>query len=97
MTDTSVYAPRASHSHPRPPTSPGGSPRPKGRSGPGSYQITAFALGPSMCEILHAPFNCEVSTSPGPLGLPKLSRRWPSKTHALGACLPSSGPPGWGA
>lgn len=39
MPDTSVHV----HSHP---DSPGDSPRPAGRSGPGSCQITAFALVP---------------------------------------------------
>ena len=37
--------PQGSHSRP-PPPHPEDSPRPAGRSGPGSYQISAFALGP---------------------------------------------------
>ena len=49
-----------------PPASPGDPPRPAGRSGPGSYQITVFALGPSVCEILCALFKTEVSISPNP-------------------------------
>ena len=56
-----------------PPASLGGSPRPAGRSGPGSCQITAFALGPGVCEILCEPFKSKVSISPNPLGLLKLS------------------------
>ena len=56
-----------------PPTSSGDSRRPAIRSGPGSCQITAFALGPSTCEILCAPFINEVSISPSPLGLLLLS------------------------
>ena len=56
-----------------PPASLGDSPRPAGRSGPGSCQITAFALGPGVCEILCEPFKSKVSISPNPLGLLKLS------------------------
>ena len=56
-----------------PPTSPGDSSRPAGRSGPGSYQITAFALGPRVHEILCAPFKSEVSYFPSPVGLLQLS------------------------
>lgn len=44
-------------------TSPGGFPRPVGRSGPGSYESHCFALG--MCQILHVPCKSEVSISPG--------------------------------
>ena len=51
------------------PTSPGDSPRPAGRSGPGAYQITAFALGLGACEILCASFKCEVSISLSLAGL----------------------------
>ena len=51
----------------------GDSPRLAGRSGPGSYQMTAFALGPRACEILCVPFKSEVSIFPSPVGLPKLS------------------------
>ena len=56
-----------------PPTSPGDSPRPAGRSGPVSYRIIAFALGPIVREILCMPFKSEVSISCSPLGLLKLS------------------------
>ena len=40
------------------------------RSGLGSYQIFAFALGPSKHEILCASFRIEVDISPSPVGLP---------------------------
>ena len=58
-----------SHSLAPPPTSPKDSPRPAGRSGPGTYQITAFALGRRACEILCAPFKSEVLISPNLVGL----------------------------
>lgn len=45
------------------PHSPRDPPEPAGRSGPVFYQITAFALGPGMCEILCTPFKGEVSIS----------------------------------
>ena len=51
----------------------GNSPTPVGRSGPGSYQITAFSLGSRTCQILCAPFKSQVSVSPSPLSLRKLS------------------------
>lgn len=38
----------------------------------GSYQITAFSLGPSARKILYVPFKNEVSISPSPEGLNKL-------------------------
>ena len=47
--------------------SPGGSLGPAGRSDPGSFQITASALGPGACEILCAPFTSGVSISHSPL------------------------------
>lgn len=50
----------------------GDSPRSASRSSPGFYQITAFVLGPEACELLSVPFNGEFSTSPSPMGLPKL-------------------------
>ena len=49
-TATCVHIPRGSYSHP--PASPGDPPRPAGKSGPGSYEVTAFALGPSVRETL---------------------------------------------
>ena len=50
-------------SRPRP-ASPGDSPRPAGRSGPGSCQITAFAPGSGGCESLCAPFESKVFLDP---------------------------------
>ena len=47
--------------------------RSEGRSEPGSFQITASALGPSLCEILCAPFESRVSISYSPLALRKVS------------------------
>ena len=54
-----------------PPVSPGDSPRSACRSDPSSCQITAFALGPGVCDILCVPFKSEVSVSPSLLGLLK--------------------------
>ena len=70
MAATSVCVPRMSHSCPPPLQD---SPRPAGRSDPGSYQITAFALGPSACWILCVPFKSEVSISPSPVELLQLN------------------------
>ena len=39
------------------PTSPRDCPRPASGSGPGSYEVTAFALGPGAREILYNPFK----------------------------------------
>ena len=44
-----------------------------GRSGLGSYRVTACMLGPGAHEILCAPFKSEVSLSPSPWGPLKLS------------------------
>ena len=51
------------------PASPGDPPRPADRSGWGSYEITAFALGPGVCQILCVLFKSEVSISPNPVKL----------------------------
>ena len=48
-------------------------PRPVGRSGPGSYESHCFALGSGVCQILHVPSKSEVSLSPGPVVILKLS------------------------
>ena len=55
-----------SEPHP-PPTSPGDPPRPPGRSGLGSYEVTVFALGPSVHETLCASSKSGVSVSPSPV------------------------------
>ena len=65
-----------------PPASLGGSPRSAGGSDAGSFQITASAPDPGVCEILHAQ----------PSGSPVCMSHWPSKPDILGACLPSEGP-----
>ena len=45
-----------------PPASLGDSPRPAGRSGLDSYQVKAFALGSTVCEILCEPFILSCGT-----------------------------------
>ena len=72
------------HPHPNPPRD---SPRLIGRSGPGIYQITAFALGPSACESLCAPFKRNLYF-PKSCRSPVIKPHWCSKLNALGACLP---------
>ena len=47
--------------------SPGDSLGSAGRSDPGSFQITASALGPGACEILCTPFTSGLSISHSPL------------------------------
>ena len=69
-----MYAINAQDSEPQLPlTSLGDSPRPAGRCGPDSYQITAFVLGPGTCEILNVPFKGEASIPPCPVRLLQLS------------------------
>ena len=47
--------------HPPPPPTPQEDPpRPAGRSGPGSYEISTFAFGFGVHEILCAPFKSEI-------------------------------------
>ena len=46
------------------PASTGDAPREAGGSGSSSYQISAFALGPDVCEILCVPFKSDGSISP---------------------------------
>ena len=62
---TSVLVPTVSHSHT--PASPGDPPRPAGRSGPGSYEVTAFSLGPCEHKTLCAPSKSGVSLSLSPV------------------------------
>ena len=58
------------HSEPHLPSTFTGDPlRPAGRSGPGSYEVTAFALGPGAHETLCAPSQSGVSVSPSPVEL----------------------------
>ena len=56
-----------------PPVSPGASPTSAGGSDPGSFQITASALGPGVCEILCSHFKSGVSLSHSLLALLKVS------------------------
>ena len=69
-------------------------PRPACRSGPGSYEVTAFALGPGTHETL-----C-VSSKSG-LSFPQfcwalaIKPHWPSKLNTLGALPPDARPLGW--
>ena len=57
------------HSEPQPPpcTSPGDPPRPAGRSGPGSYEVTAFSLGLDVHKTFCPPSKSGVSVSPSPV------------------------------
>ena len=64
MFATSFYVQIENQSHP--PTFPGDPPRPAVRSGPGSYEVTAFSLGPAAHEALCAPSKSGVSTFPSP-------------------------------
>lgn len=52
-------------------SSPGDSLGSAGRSDPGSFQITASALGPGACEILCTPFTSGLSISHSPLADPQ--------------------------
>ena len=62
------------HGEPQlPPASPGDTSWPAGRSGPGSWEVTAFALGSGACEILCALFKCGLSVSPSPVEVLQLS------------------------
>ena len=45
------------------PVSPGDPARPTGRSGPGSYEVAAFALGPGVHKTLCAPSKSGFSVS----------------------------------
>ena len=56
-----------------PPASPGDSPGSACGSDPGSFQMTASALGLGACEILCVPFKSGVSVSHSLLALPEVS------------------------
>ena len=81
MAAASVCVPRVSCSCPLPLL--GDCPRPAGRSSSASYQITAFTLSPSACEILCTPFTSEMSLSLS-FGTPEIKPCWPSKLNAVG-------------
>lgn len=98
ITATTLCTPWVSHSHPQ--TSPGASPRSAGRSGLGSYQIFAFALGPSKHEILCASFKIEVCF-PQSCRASIIKPHWPSKPNATGLVFqcqtPRLGSLAWGS
>lgn len=73
------------------PASPGNGPKPAGWSGPGSYQIAAFALGPSVLKTLCVPFRSKVSISSSPTGLLTVCPARSSKPDVQGTHLPSAG------
>ena len=75
-----------------PPHLQGDPPSSTGRSGLGSYRVTAFTLGPGAQEILCVPFKSEVSLSPSPWGTSEIKSYWPSKPNALEAHLPVQAP-----
>lgn len=58
--------------------------RSTGWSDPGSYQMTASAWGPGMCEILCAAFNIEVSIPPPFSGTPRSKCSQISEPNDLG-------------
>ena len=66
-------------------------PRPAGMTGPGSCQVTCFALGACVHKILCAPIKTEVSIFPSPVGLLLLG---PAGWHLPGARpqVPESNP-----
>lgn len=57
MSTSSFYDPSMSHSTPLPQGSPADLPRSAARSDPGSYEVTAFVLGSSACNILCVPLK----------------------------------------
>ena len=73
------------------PASPGDWSKPAGWSGPGSYQIAAFALGPSVLKTLCVPFRSKVSISSSPIGLLTACPAPSSKPDVQGTHLPSAG------
>lgn len=78
--------------------SPEDSSRIASRSDPGSYCITPPALDPRAFEnFCVCPLKSDISISPNPLGLLKLSNHWPSKINSLGAHFLSVGPPRLGS
>lgn len=76
--------------------SPRDSPGSPGRSDPGSYPLTASALGSGVQENLCTPFKNEVSIPPA-LSFFQKQAAWASKQNALEALLPGPGPLGWKA
>ena len=79
-----------------PPASPGDPPRPAGRSGLHSCEVTAFALGPSVHETVCALQEWSFCF-PQSCGAPAFKPCWPSKAKYSGAPPSDAGPSGWGA
>ena len=78
-------------------TSPGDHPRPAGKSGPGSYVIIAFCLGPTVHEILCAPSRGGVSLSPSPVEFLQSSPAGLQSQILWGLILLIPDPIDWGA
>ena len=78
-----------------PPSSPGDPPRPAGMSVPGSVKLLLLLLVPLSVRFLYT-FNSEICF-PQSCGAPEIKPHWSSKPNALGAPLPSTRSPGWGA
>ena len=76
-----------------PPASPGGPPRPAGRSCPGSYEVTTFALGPGAHETLCVPSKSGVSLSPCPVELLQSSPAGLQSQMLWGLLCPLAEPP----
>ena len=93
MSTTGVYVPRVSHSHP---SSSGDPLRLAGRSAPGFYKITSFALGPSAHEILCEPFKSEIFISPNPVELLQSSPTGLQSQMLWGLLFAVPDPPGGG-
>ena len=81
------------HSGPQPPpASLRDSPRPAGRSAPGSYEVTAFSLGPSVHETLCAPSKSGVFVFPSPMEFLPSSPAGLQSQMLWGLLLPMSDP-----
>ena len=76
------------------PTFPGDSQTPAGRSGPGSYQIPAFGLGPGVCGLLCVSFESGVYF---PWGCGGVNPSWALKAKCSGVSSLSARLLGWGA
>ena len=75
---------------------PPASPRPAGGLTQAFFKFLLLPCIPE-CVRLCGPFKSGGLYFPQPSGSPQIKHCWPSKPNVPGACLPSSGPPGWGA
>ena len=82
-----------------PPPFPGASTKPANTAGSGSYEVTAFSLGPSAHKTLCAPSNStELSFwLPHFCGVSVIKPYWPSKPNVLRSPSLNARPPGWAA